>query len=260
MAAHGPANWVQHFPIPFSKLYADGVISTPPGKFEHVNATLLVTVAIAIFSILAARRIRGREEAHIVPPKRATLAGIADFLMEKVYGMVQGVLGVDTPKYFAFVGALFLFILASNLFGTIPYAAAPTASLSTTFALGLASFVFFNVMGIKSLGFKKYFGHFFMDVGIPYFGIFVTLGIALVEFFSLFLRPVTLGVRLGMNIVLDHQILHTFANLVAWIVPVPLLLFGLVVCIIQAFVFATLTAVYIQLATEHHEHEESHHH
>jgi len=254
MAVHGPVNWVQHFPIPFSKLYADGVISIPPGKLEHVNSGILVTILIALFSILAARRIRGREAEFIIPPKRATLPGLADFIMESLYGMVQGTLGPKTKDYFPFVGALFLFILVSNLFGMIPYAGAPTSSLSTTLALGLATFVFYNAVGIRKMGLKSYLAHFLMGLGPA--GIFI----ALLEVISHLLRPVTLGVRLGMNIMLDHQILHTFENLVAWFVPVPLLLFGLVVCIIQAFVFATLTAVYIELATETHEHEEAHGH
>lgn len=246
MQGHGPSNWVVNFPIPFSHF------TDHPGKYEHINSGLLVTIVIAVFSVLAARKIRGREEEHIIPPKRATLAGLADFFMESLYGMVHGTLGPLTHKYFPFIGTLFVFILVSNLFGLIPYASAPTNSLSTTFALGISSFIFYNVVGIRSMGVKNYFLHFTM--GLAGVG---GLAIAALEIFSHSLRPLTLGVRLGLNINVDHLVVHTFQNLVAWIVPLPLLGLGLVVCIIQAFVFATLTAVYIQLAAEHH--EEGHH-
>lgn len=232
-----------------------------PSLLESVNAGIIVTVLIALFSVFAAKKLRGKEEEHIVPPARATLPGIADFLMEKVYGMVSGVLAADTPKHFAFVGSLFLFILASNLFGMIPYAVAPTSSLATTIGLGLSVFFYFNIMGIRAHGLKGYIKHFFLDTGIPYVGFLITWFIAGLEVFSLLLRPGTLGFRLFKNLELDHQIVHTFQNLVAWVIPAPLLLLGLVVCIIQAFVFATLTAVYIQMSTEVHEHhEDAHHH
>ena len=130
----------------------------------------------------------------------------------------------------------------------IPFSAAPTGTVNTTYAIGFCSFVVFNAWGIKSHGLKGYLAHFLMGLGPA--GIFV----AIFEIISILLRPVTLGLRLYLNIFIDHNVVHTFQGLVAWAVPVPLLLFGIVVCTIQAFVFATLTAVYIQMATEH-EHE-----
>jgi F0F1-type ATP synthase membrane subunit a len=53
-----------------------------------------------------------------------------------------------------------------------------------------------------------------------------------------------------------------FGSMAKYIVPVPLMIFGIVVCTIQAFLFATLTSVYLQMATEHedHGHEGEHHH
>lgn len=250
MQGHGPANWVQNFPIPF------GSFVDHPGKYEHVNSGLLVTIIIAVFSVLAARHIRGREEDYIVPPNRASLAGIADYFLEITFGIVKGVLGDQTHRYFSFIGAIFIFVLASNLFGIIPYGGAPTNSLSTTFALGLASFVFYNVMGIREMGVKKYLAHFTMGLS----GV-LALAVVVLEIVSHLLRPLTLGVRLGLNIVVDHTVLHIFKGLVPWFVPVPLMLFGLVVCLIQAFVFTALTAVYIQMATAHHgDHPEGDHH
>lgn len=255
MEGHGPANWVQNFPIPFSA-FVDH-----PGKYEHVNSGLLVTIIIAVFSVLASLRLRGKEEEHIVPPRRATLAGIADYLMETVFEMVRGTLGDQTKKYFPFLGALFLFILVSNLFGLIPYAGAPTSSMSTSIALGISSFVFYNVMGIKEVGIVKYLDHLRMGVGGNFFMFCISLGIAAVEILSHIIRPITLSGRLGLNMFMDHFIVHTFKGLVPLFVPVPLMIFGVVVSLIQAFVFATLTAVYLQLAVAHDdEHHEGAHH
>jgi F-type H+-transporting ATPase subunit a len=78
--------------------------------------------------------------------------------------------------------------------------------------------------------------------------------IALLEMVSHLIRPFSLGIRLFVNMHVDHAVVHSFSTLTSWstwLVPVPLLLFGIVVCTIQAFVFAMLTAVYVEMATAH---------
>jgi F-type H+-transporting ATPase subunit a len=75
--------------------------------------------------------------------------------------------------------------------------------------------------------------------------------VAILEIASQMVRPLSLGVRLFVNMHVDHTVVLSFQNLCAWLLPVPLLLFGIVVATIQAFVFAVLTAIYVQMATEH---------
>jgi F-type H+-transporting ATPase subunit a len=79
-----------------------------------------------------------------------------------------------------------------------------------------------------------------------------------IELISLCVRPVTLGVRLMINMAVDHLILGLFMGLFAIIVPIPLMLLGCLVVVVQTLVFALLTCVYIGLATEH-EAAEAHH-
>jgi F-type H+-transporting ATPase subunit a len=146
--------------------------------------------------------------------------------------------------------------LFCNLLGLIPYSSAPTSSVNTTFALGFAAFVYYNVMGIKEHGLIGYLKHFLMGLGA------VGVLVAILEIASQMVRPVSLGVRLFVNMHVDHTVVLTFQNLFAWLLPVPLLMFGIVVSTIQAFVFAVLTAVYVQMATEHEssgDHAHGHH-
>ena len=75
--------------------------------------------------------------------------------------------------------------------------------------------------------------------------------IAVLEIVSQGIRPLSLGIRLYVNMFVDHSVVTNFQAVVAYLLPVPLLLFGVVVSTIQAFVFAMLTAVYVQMATEH---------
>jgi F-type H+-transporting ATPase subunit a len=64
----------------------------------------------------------------------------------------------------------------------------------------------------------------------------------------------SLAVRLMGNMMADHKVVRSFFALVPILVPIPFLLLGLLVCLIQALVFCTLAMVYIGMAIEHEEH------
>jgi F-type H+-transporting ATPase subunit a len=233
-AHHGPESWLQSLPF-----------LPKEAEYLHVNAAVLVFVAITVFSVIANRALGGKFEQHLVPKKRVGIVAFTDALVEALVGLCVGTLGPRGVQFLPFIGSIFLFVLASNLMGLLPLSSAPTASVNTTFALGIATFVYYNYLGIREHGPVGYLKHFLMGLGL--FG----LPIALLEMLSHAIRPLSLGVRLFVNMFVDHAVVSAFGSLVAWVLPVPLLLFGLVVCTIQAFVFATLTAVYVQMATEH---------
>lgn len=246
MEHHGPTSWLQHLPL----LPHDA-------HYIHVNAAVVVFLIIAAFAVLANRAIRRRQNALIVPSPKFSVATLADLLVESLHGMVTGVLGPAGLVHFSIIGALFVFVLLSNLMGLLPLSSSPSGSMNTTIALGLVSFVYYNIMGVKAHGPVGYAKHFLMGLGV------VGVPIAMFELLSHVLRPGTLGLRLFLNMTIDHLLAGSFASLFAWLLPVPLLLFGIVVSTIQAFLFAVLTAVYIQMATEHEEHgdhHEAHHH
>lgn len=247
MEHHGPQSWLERFPLtsipflPYEK------------SISHVNGALIVFGIILTVSTIARFRISGKLESFIIPPKKASLAGIIDILVESLHKMVIDTLGYHGKKHFPFIAALFIFVLLSNLMGLLPLSSSPSSSLNTTFALGGASFLYYNYMGIRAHGIVGYAKHFLMGLGI------MGIPIALFEVLSHALRPFTLGIRLFLNLNIDHLLAGSFASLFEWVLPVPLLLFGVVVCTIQAFLFATLTSVYIQMATEHEE-TGGHHH
>ena len=80
------------------------------------------------------------------------------------------------------------------------------------------------------------------------------------EIVSTLIRPLTLSVRLMINMSVDHLMLGVFHSLFMWILPVFIMVLGTLVIAVQAYVFTLLSAVYISLATEHEEHDEGHHH
>jgi F-type H+-transporting ATPase subunit a len=80
------------------------------------------------------------------------------------------------------------------------------------------------------------------------------------ELIDVCLRPITLTLRLTINMVADHLVLDVFTDLTKLIVPVIFLLLGTLVSVIQAFVFTLLSLVYVALAVGGHDHEEEHGH
>lgn len=245
MEHSGPTSWLLKLPL----------LPHDPATI-HVNAAVVVFLFILVVSVLANRLITGRLQHHIIPSAKPGIVSLVDFIIEALHGMFTGTLGESGEKYFPFLAAIFLFILFGNLIGLLPHSAAPTSSVNTTFALGAAAFFYYNIMGVKEHGVVGYLKHFLMGLGI------LGVPIALLEIISHAIRPVSLGTRLFVNMFVDHALASKFSEICAWLLPVPLLILGLVVSMIQAFVFATLTAVYVQMATEHEhaaEHEEHAH-
>lgn len=244
MEHHGPTSWVLMIP---------GLSHDP--KWAGVNAALLLFVFLAILSFAGRSALKGGVANYIIPSPKGKLVTILDLLIEGLYKMCQGTLGKAADEHFAFVATLFIFVWFSNLMGLIPGSTSPSSNLYTTLALGLATFVYYNFHGIKANGVVGYMKHFLMGMGVA------GVPIAFFELISHVLRPLTLGLRLNLNIQIDHMLGGVFGSIVSYVVPVPLMIFGIVVCTIQAFLFATLTSVYLQMATEHeHEHEGEHGH
>ena len=175
-------------------------------------------------------------------------------------------------KYFPFLLSVFFFILGLNLFGQIPFFGGvnATGNLSVTLVLAVLVFIIVNINGNK-----HYWSHIFWMPGVP---IPVRILLALIEIMSLFIKPLTLMLRLAGNISAGHIAIVSFIGLififgesgksllgsgVGTIISVPLTMFmmalELIVAFIQAFVFAILTASYIGAAIEEPHHKDAHH-
>jgi F-type H+-transporting ATPase subunit a len=153
----------------------------------------------------------------------------------------------NAARFFPLIGALWMFILFGNLFALIPGFVSPNDTLKTNVGLALLVFFLTHYYGVKEHG-LAYFKHFLGP----------TLALAPlmlpIELISHLARPMSLAVRLMGNMMADHKVVMSFFALVPILVPIPFLLLGLLVCLIQALVFCTLAMVYIGMAIEHEEH------
>jgi F-type H+-transporting ATPase subunit a len=178
-------------------------------------------------------------------------------------------------RYYEFLPLLltfFFFILVNNLFGLIPFApfgANVTGNISTTLVLAVIAFIVTNINGTKD-----YWGHIFWMPGVP---VPIKIFLAPIEFLGVFIKPVSLMIRLFANITAGHIIIMSLVGLIfifgnmgeslpgafaGGVMAVPFTLFlsiiELVVAFIQAFIFTMLTASYFGAAVEEHHHEKAH--
>ncbi len=178
------------------------------------------------------------------PSGKFSLMTIIEQMLDVVYGVAKDTCGHDYRKFLPLLSGLFFFIIISNLSGLFPGLVPPTESISTNLALGLSVFLVYNAAGIKEHGWS-YAKQFWGPVG------FIGPLLVIIELVSHLSRPMSLSIRLMMNIVGDHLILTIFTGLTYLVIPAILMFFGLLVACIQSFVFTMLSGIYISMAISH---------
>lgn len=212
----------------------------------HVVHAYFVAILLSLGAVLAYLKLRDPKQ-NVLPQTRLSIANIYELLTEFILNVMKGVMGEQAPKFLPIIGAVFFFVLFSNLLALIPGFLAPTSDINTNLAVGLSVFLYYQFMGFKQGGWA-YLKHFMGPVWwlAPLFFV--------IEMISHVVRPISLSLRLFGNMTGDHLVYGIFSNLVPIGVPIIFLILGLMVCFIQAFVFTLLSMVYISLATAHDDH------
>ena len=181
-------------------------------------------------------------------------------LLEKLYSLVTQLLSdiitTGSEKYFPFMSVLFLYILTNNLIGMVPYSFTTTSHITLTFFLSFSIFVAMNIIGFQRHGVELF--SLFLPANT---GFFLALLLVPIELISYIAKPISLGVRLFINLMAGHSLLKVIVgfswnmllveNLKGIVFIFPLLILVLLmglelgVALIQAYVFITLTAIYL---------------
>jgi len=201
---------------------------------DAIAYTWLVIVLLLVLSLLATRSLNS------VP------AGLQNF-MEVVIGgienMIVETMGEHGRPFFPLIATLALFVLVSNLIGLVPGFFPPTANINTTAACAIIVFFSTHVVGIKHHG-LHYLKHFMGPIA------WLAPVIFFIEVIGHMSRPVSLTLRLFGNMNGHELVLMIFFGLAPFLVPLPMMLMGVLVSFIQAFVFMLLAMIYIQGSLE----------
>jgi len=209
----------------------------------HMAGALFVSFVLILFSFFVYRKINSDPKSY-VPDGKISSRNIFEVIIEWLYNLMKEIIGHGAEKYLPLVGTIFIYILVSNLLGLIPEFYPPTININTNLAVALVVLIMYNYYGFKENGWS-YAKHF---IG-PMWAIAVLY--VPIEIISHLFRPVTLSVRLFGNIFGDHNVIEIFQELVPLGVPVVFMFLGIIVSLMQAFVFALLTVIYIALAVSH---------
>jgi F-type H+-transporting ATPase subunit a len=225
----------------------------PPGHaveyrgLEPIFGSMLVIALVVYLAASVRGELRALEDA-VVPDETLTTRTFFEAFIGFFYNMAKDVMGARNAKrYFPLIGGSALFIFFSNSLALIPGFNPPTGNLNVTFGCAITVFILFNYWGLKENGWG-YLAHL---AGPKWYLAWLIFPI---EVISTCVRPVTLSIRLMMNMAVDHLVGAIFLGLIAIFVPVPLMFLGIIVILVQTLVFCLLTSIYIGLATEHAEH------
>ena len=214
---------------------------------EPIIAAVIVAVALVIIGLVA-RAGFAKSEERVVPEARLSLLTFVELFLGYFYDMAKTIIGPErAKKYFPLIATSACFVFFSNALAMVPGSPVPTTSLGITLGCGMVVFVLFNIYGIKENG-LAYIKHL---AGPAWY---LAPLMFVIETISLIVRPLTLALRLMLNMAVDHLIVGIFAGLLAVLVPLPFMALGVLVLIVQTLVFTMLTTVYIGLATEHEAH------
>lgn len=217
-------------------------LGIPPVVQSAVLAALLVVAAG-----YAVRRQIAAANGGTLPDEGLTLRNAFEIIVEGLAGLTRDNIGEDWRRYFPLIGTIFIFILVSNWLNLIPGVEGATISINTTAAWALISVSVAEWAGIRKHG-ARYVEHFIGPRfgGIPWLApIFIPL-----ELIGHIARVVTLSIRLLANMFADHTIVAVMLSLVPLVIPSLFMGLGVIVGVLQAFVFALLTMVYVGLAVE----------
>lgn len=220
---------------------------------EQLPPNIIHALISALICIVGLKLLIGKPSVD----KPSAGQQMVEVVVLQVRSMLEQGIGAYGFKYLSFLLPLTFFVLISNLMGLIPIFEPPTNKLSTTLALGLCSFCYYIYMGFSQQG-VVYLKHF--TAGLTS-GIFAIIGILIffVEIFSNSLRPITLGVRLMINMFADEQVLDGFGAIVPVVIPSALLVLGTFVCFVQTFIFIQLSIVYLGETVPHDDHHDEEH-
>lgn len=224
--------------------------------FTNQALWMCIVVGLAsLFLVLSVARPR------LVPGRMQSMAELG---YEFTADMIRAAAGEDGLVFFPFVFTIFVFVLFSNCFGLIPGSFTVTSQIAVTFALACLVILTVLVTGfaIHGIGFLKLF--------VPHAPWYLQFLLVPIEVISFLTRPISLSVRLFANMLAGHTMLKVFAGFVIAlgaaggvftalsIAPMFLIVaisaLEILVAVLQAYVFAILTCIYLNEALHLHEH------
>ncbi len=201
---------------------------------------LLVCALLIIFAYIVGKPFR---RAVVEPSGKLDRNYVVEFVIGGIDRFLSGIIrhGQGSRPVFALLATYAFFILSLNLSGLVPGFNPPTDQFNVTITLGVVVFVVTHYMGFKTHGagyIKQFLGPYLPLAWLMF----------PIELISHCVRPLSLAIRLFGNMTGDHKVVVVFTSIFAVALPVPFMGLGVLVSVLQAFVFVLLSAIYFESA------------
>lgn len=198
----------------------------------------------SIILIVVALMIRGAMK--LVP---TGIQNFVEIIAEGMLDLSETTIGHHWGRtFYPLIATVFMYILTCNFMGLIPGFVSPTANINMTASMAVPVFFIVHFYGIRVHGFK-YIMHFMGPIQ-SWSAAPLMIMMFLIEIISHLARPLTLSVRLFGNMTAKHHLLLVLGVLAPAVIPTAILGLGVLVSVVQAFVFALLTTLYLSQAVE----------
>lgn len=166
------------------------------------------------------------------------LQTLLEVVVETITDQVHEIIGKPNASFIPMLATLFIFLVCANLSAVLPGVKAPTAHIETPAALAGIVFLSTHYYGIRARGWRDYLRHYAQPSPL----------LTPLNVLSELTRTLSLMVRLFGNMMSHEMVLTIMAVLAGLFVPIPFLLLGVLIGLIQAYIFTVLASVYIGAA------------
>ena len=225
-------------------LFVYSIFKIKPANTEqpipaHIVFVIIISLIIILFLWFIAKKPK------IIP---TPLQSFAETLYTMFEGIIVDMIGEEGKRYIPMIGTIGFFIFFCNVAGLFPGFESPTSNLNVTAGAAVFVFIYYNFVGIREIGIKKYLRH----LAGPY--LWLAPLMFPIEIISHFSRPLSLSVRLFGNIMGEDMVIFILASLIPYIVPLPMMALAIFTSFVQAMVFTMLSIIYIAGAVVSEEH------
>ncbi|MEZ5854379.1 MAG: F0F1 ATP synthase subunit A [Hyphomicrobiaceae bacterium] len=204
----------------------------------HIGPVPIAPAVVTTWAIMAGMVFVGWLGMRRQAVEGNGLQTILEVVVEAITDQLHQIVGKPNAPFIPMLASLFLFLVCANLSAAVPGAKAPTAQLETPAALAFIVFLSTHYYGVRARGWWNYLRHYTQP------SVLLTPLNVLAEL----TRTLSLMVRLFGNMMSHELVLTIIAVLAGLLVPIPFLLLGILIGLIQAYIFTVLASVYVGAA------------
>jgi F-type H+-transporting ATPase subunit a len=236
--------WVNDlFGPPFASLLSVFGVTVPAGQDVIPMQMIMGAVVVLVLMILS---VIIKSRLSVENPGK--LQQSAELVVEFLEGQLEENVGHDGHQFLPIIGTLGVFIAFSNVLGLVPGLGSPTSNANVPAGCAAVIFLYYNFAGIRKHGLVKYLKHFMGPVWwmaplmIP------------IELISHLARPLSLTIRLWGNIFAEELLIVIFVGILPLFLPLPFIAFAIFGGLLQAFIFITMSQMYLSMAVATEDH------